>query len=59
MAKASHHNPKVGDVVVAFGQNVILQVVEAPHGVGSTKFQPFSIGKHAVLEDYQCPRGNL
>jgi len=45
MAKSPAYNPKVGDVVVADGQNVIFQVIEAPDAVGSTKVQPFNIGK--------------
>jgi len=49
MAKAPDYNPQVGDVVVADGQNVIFQVVEAPDAVGSTKVQPFDIGRQILF----------
>lgn len=49
MAKAPDYNPNVGDVVVADGQNVIFQVVEAPDSVGLTKVQPFDIGKRMLF----------
>jgi hypothetical protein len=45
MAKLPDYNPKVGDVVLAQGQNTTFQVVEAPDSVGSTKVQPFDVGK--------------
>lgn len=53
MAKEPDYNPQVGDVVMADGQNVIFQVVEAPDSVGSTKVQPFHIGTSDALREHR------